>query len=93
MTMLTSSYKIPGGKLVKIKLWVDSERIERVTILGDFFLHPEDTIQKIETSLVGIELNKDTIAKVIAEVIKESDATFIGANSDNLSKAIMMAWD
>jgi lipoate-protein ligase A len=91
--MLNSSYKIPGGKLVKVKLWVDSERIERVTILGDFFLHPEETIESLETSLVGIELDTEALQKAIADVMNESEATLIGATHEDLVIAIMMAWD
>lgn len=91
--MLSSSYKIPGGKLVKVKLWVDSEKIERITILGDFFLHPEETIQVIENSLVGIELNITSIENLISKVMSESDATLIGATPEDFATAIMMTRD
>lgn len=91
--MLSSSYKIPGGKLVKVKLWVTSERIDRVTILGDFFLHPEETIETIETSLVGLEFDADTLLNAIVDVMRRSEATLIGAAAEDLIKAIMMAWN
>ncbi|MGY5864414.1 MAG: lipoate protein ligase C-terminal domain-containing protein [Candidatus Thorarchaeota archaeon] len=91
--MLSSSYKIPDGKLVKVKLTVASERIERITILGDFFLHPEETIETIETSLVGLEFDTRTLLSTIVEVMREAEATLIGAAAEDLVKAIMMAWD
>ncbi len=93
MNMLESSYKIPGGKLIKIKLWVESERIERLIILGDFFLHPEETIQAIEQALVGTTMDAGQIETVIGQVMKESDATLIGAEPKDISTAIMMAWE
>lgn len=91
--MLSSSYKIPGGKLVKVKLWIDAEKIERITILGDFFLHPEETIQAIENALVGTELNVTSIASIISKVMRESNASLIGATPEDLATTIMIAWD
>ncbi|MHA2025144.1 MAG: lipoate protein ligase C-terminal domain-containing protein [Candidatus Thorarchaeota archaeon] len=91
--MLSSSYKIPDGKLVKVKLWVTSDRIDRITILGDFFLHPEETIETIETSLVGLAFNTNTLLNVITDVMRKSEATLIGAAPEDLARAIMMAWD
>ena len=91
--MLSSSYKIPGGKLVKVKLWVDVEKIKRITILGDFFLHPEETIQAIENALVGTELNVTSIESIISKVMSESNASLIGATPEDLVTTIMMAWD
>lgn len=91
--MLSSSYKIPGGKLVKVKLWVDAEKIRRIIILGDFFLHPEETIQAIENALVGTELNVTSIESIISKVMSESNASLIGATPEDLVTTIMMASD
>jgi len=91
--MLSSSYKIPGGKLIKVKLWVDSEKIERITILGDFFLHPEETIQAIENALIGTELNVTSIESTISKVMSESDAKLIGATPEDFVTTIMIAWE
>jgi lipoate-protein ligase A len=91
--MLSSSYKIPGGKLVKVKLWVDAVKIERITILGDFFLHPEETIQALENALVGTELNVTSIESIISKVMSESNASLIGATIEDLVTTIMIAWD
>ncbi|MHA1951103.1 MAG: lipoate protein ligase C-terminal domain-containing protein [Candidatus Thorarchaeota archaeon] len=91
--MLSSSYKIPGGKLVKVKLWVSSERIERVTVLGDFFLHPEETIDTIEKLLVGLEFETDSLLRAILNAMRINGSTMIGATAEDIVKAIMMAWD
>ena len=47
--------KIIGGKLVRIDVAFD-ERIETVKITGDFFLHPEDTLEEIVGVLEGVLL-------------------------------------
>jgi lipoate-protein ligase A len=93
MSMRESSFKIPGGKLVKVKLQVSSGKIEEVTILGDFFLHPEDALQKIEESLVGTTVDETSIGNIIAQTLVDSGATLIGATASDIAKTIMMAWD
>ncbi|MBE0527122.1 hypothetical protein E4H12_04630 [Candidatus Thorarchaeota archaeon] len=91
--MLEANYKVPGGKLVKVKLSIASEAIDQVRILGDFFLHPEETILAIEESLLGSKKDESLIEKTIERILNESDAILIGATAADLSKTIMLAWD
>ena len=90
--MQQASYKIPGGKLVKVKLSIASGKIDQVRVMGDFFLHPEETIQVIEDSLIGCKEDENSIKLVIEQVLNNSDATLIGAAASDFSKTIMMAW-
>jgi lipoate-protein ligase A len=90
--MQESSYKIPGGKLVKVKLGTSSGKIVEIKVLGDFFLHPEETLQKIEDSLIGSAADEASIEKTISQTLTESDATLIGATAADIAKTIMMAW-
>ncbi len=90
--MRESSYKIPGGKLVQVKLGISSGKITEVKILGDFFLHPEETLVKIEESLIGSIADETSIENMIAQTLAKSDATFIGATAADIAKTIMMAW-
>jgi hypothetical protein len=93
VNMLEANYKVPGGKLVKVKLSIASEAIDQVRILGDFFLHPEETILAIEESLLGSKKDESLIEKTIERILNESDAILIGATAADLSKTIMLAWD
>ena len=93
MFLHESSYKIPGGKFVKIKLEISLGKIVDVKILGDFFLHPEETLQKIEDSLVGSTAVETTIENAISRILTESDATLIGATARDIAKTIIMAWN
>ncbi len=90
--MQEASYKIPGGKLVKAKLSIVSGEINQVRVMGDFFLHPEETIQVIEESLIGCKEDESSITMIIEQILKNSDATLIGATASDFSKTIMMAW-
>ncbi|TFG32090.1 hypothetical protein EU528_04510 [Candidatus Thorarchaeota archaeon] len=88
-----ANYKVPDGKLIKVKLSVSSEKIDQVRILGDFFLHPEETILTIEESLIGSVKDEISITETIKETLNESDAILIGATASDFSKVIMMAWE
>ncbi len=91
--MREANYKVPDGKLVKVKLEVASGRIAKVKILGDFFLHPEETIFEIEESLIGHAGDIDSIKRSIAQKLADVDATLIGATAADIAKAIMLAWE
>ena len=92
ISMEESSYKVPGGKLVKVKLSIAAKNsIESVQILGDFFLHPEEAILVIERTLAGVELDEAAIARAIENVLQEYEATIIGASSTDFAKAILQA--
>ena len=89
--MRESSFKVPEGKLIKVKLWVSSGKISEIKILGDFFLHPEETLQMLEDSLVGLTAEETSIERTIAQVL--TNATLIGATAADIAKTIMLAWE
>ncbi|MFW9807729.1 MAG: lipoate--protein ligase family protein, partial [Candidatus Thorarchaeota archaeon] len=67
--------------------------IAEIKILGDFFLHPEESILTIESTLEGLPLDEIKIKNKIELVLKNSDATLIGATPSDFAKTIMMAWN
>jgi lipoate-protein ligase A len=48
--------KVPGGKLVKAEVEHEQDRIVWAKITGDFFMHPEDALEKLEAALRDIEV-------------------------------------
>ena len=86
-----TSYKIPDGKMVKVRVDVENDLIQDITILGDFFLHPEATLVEIEQGLVGTTMQEESITNVIQSVLDTHDAVLIGASARDLAKAIMSA--
>ncbi|WP_029290111.1 biotin/lipoate A/B protein ligase family protein [Cellulomonas sp. HZM] len=47
-------YKVPGGKLVVVDLEVNDGLLADVVVSGDFFLEPDDALEVIAASLVGM---------------------------------------
>jgi lipoate-protein ligase A len=85
------SYKVPGGKMIKIKVQTEGERIEDILILGDFFLHPESTLLQIEMNLKGCAVDAQEIEKTISQVISKENAQIIGASEADMAKAVISA--
>ena len=87
-----STEKVPGGKLLRVK--VDySATIKRVSITGDFFLHPEEAIEKIELSLKGLNANESeqSIAGIIKEVATRHDIDMIGVDPEAIARNVKKA--
>lgn len=83
--------KIPGGKLVCMEVWAEGGTVSRVSITGDFFLHPEERITDIENSLVGIRINAEDLA--IAARLDEAigDSLLIGVSAGDLARIFRKA--
>ena len=64
-----------------------TDKIEYIKITGDFFLHPEENIEKLELELIGA--NKKEIHKLLEKFFKNVE--IIGANTDDFNEAITSA--
>jgi lipoate-protein ligase A len=85
-------YKIPEGKMLKIKLEFEGRVIKSIRILGDFFLHPESTIDEIEERMIGCEVSIEQISSKIQNTLDENNAELIGASALDIANAIMKAF-
>ncbi|MGI0003282.1 MAG: lipoate protein ligase C-terminal domain-containing protein [Nitrosopumilaceae archaeon] len=76
-------------KMVCVELVFDktTDIIQSIKITGDFFLHPEETIDLIESGIVGIKLEKDLVKKKLESLL--SGCELYGFSIDSLSDAII----
>ena len=76
-------------KLIKVSLEYDedSKIINSITITGDFFLYPEETLDELEVSLIGTKLVKDDIKQKIEKCLNGSEV--FGFDSESLTDAIL----
>ena len=86
-----SIYKIPEGKLLKIFFEFEENKINSIKITGDFFLHPEEGIEKIENNLNGIEIKKEKIIETINETVNSEGIELFGVNAEGIAHGILMA--
>lgn len=75
-------------KLIKISLeYTDSKIISSIRITGDFFLYPEETLDQIETRLIGTKIDRKSIKETIENCLSHSEA--FGFDSESLTDAII----
>jgi len=61
--------------------------ISSIMITGDFFVYPEESLDKLEASLVGTKLNRYAVRQKIEKWLQGSKA--FGFDSESLTEAIM----
>jgi len=84
--------KVHGGKLVKAE--VDfAHSVNYVKLTGDFFLHPEEEIEKIEASMRGMDadLPHDKIAERIRQAVEEHGIVLFGVTEDAIARVVKEA--
>jgi lipoate-protein ligase A len=84
--------KVSGGKLVGIAVEYGSS-INDVKITGDFFLYPEESLQKIERSLIGLSssASRDEIVERIARVVRDEKAELVGVTPEAIAETMLKA--
>lgn len=89
--MKKAIYKVPNGKLLKIFLEEDAGKIKSVKITGDFFVHPEENIEKLETALAGSPLSTDPLNKAINDFFESNPTALFGIDIDSIVSTILNA--
>ncbi len=82
--------KIKGGKLVRVTVDYEPHAIRKVLITGDFFLHPEDTLELIEQSFTNLPLalsEEDLVARV-QQIVNEKEIIMVGITSEAIAKLV-----
>jgi hypothetical protein len=84
--MRESSRKVEDGKLVKVRI------DDGVTLLGDFFLHPEESVEGLE-EVIAAHIHEDTedIAESVEEFLREQNAELLGIDADDVAETAVEA--
>ncbi len=88
--MSQAIYKVPDGKLLKVFLEIEEERIQKINITGDFFVYPEEKIEELESVLVGEELNEEKLKHCIQTFVEKEELELFGVDIESLVKVILM---
>ncbi len=85
--ILKGELKVKGGKLIKCTLELHEGKIKNIKITGDFFMYPEDAIEKLENALQGIHFDEEEISRKVKEALKGVE--LIGVAMDNFVDVIL----
>ncbi|UCE75149.1 MAG: hypothetical protein JSV56_05445 [Methanomassiliicoccales archaeon] len=84
------TYKVPNGKLLKVTVESENDKIEKVLIRGDFFIHPEESLDDLELALSGMEYFRKNVADTVGEFFSRSDLIAFGITPRAVVDAVMM---
>ena len=85
-------YKVPGGKLVVVDLELESDRISRFSLSGDFFLEPDDALEAIDRAVVG--LTATATAAELSAAVRDAlppAAALLGFTPESVATAVRRA--
>jgi lipoate-protein ligase A len=84
--------KVKEGKVVKVEIDYNTV-IKDVRITGDFFLHPEDILEKIEGCIIGLDktVSEEKIVSGIQRATEGKDVQMIGISPESIALLIREA--
>lgn len=78
--------KIKGGKLLTVKVTEENGIIKKAMISGDFFVHPEESIDEIEDCLRGVHLCR--VREALRELTNKKRISTVGFVLDDIADII-----
>ncbi len=91
---INADYKVPGGKLLRVTLELDEStdpaKIASIVLNGDFFMHPEEAIEELESRLVNVPLVVEALQDVV-QAFFDTDVEVIGADVESIVHVILAA--
>lgn len=83
--MKTNSITRKFGKLLRLDV-IYTDHIESLKITGDFFLHPEETLDEIVSELTGVAvpIQKDILLRKIRYILDSHEAEMIGITVEDI---------
>lgn len=90
--VVRADYKIQGGKLVVADVETEEGLISRASISGDFFLEPDEALERINSSLIGLPASagNERIAAAVNGALREDDVLF-GITAEGIAVAVRRA--
>ncbi|MDI6819450.1 MAG: lipoate protein ligase C-terminal domain-containing protein [Candidatus Hodarchaeaceae archaeon] len=59
-----AEFKAPKG-LIKVEVELAGDKISRVSISGDFFMYPEEALERLEEELIGVRAERESLLAAV----------------------------
>jgi lipoate-protein ligase A len=79
-------YKVPGGKLLRVEIEVESGVVLKALVRGDFFAHPEEAFEAAEADLVGLPV--DRLCEAALALFAKTPLRLFGATPADMALAL-----
>ncbi|MBS7631370.1 hypothetical protein KEJ47_07340 [Candidatus Bathyarchaeota archaeon] len=80
--------KVPGGKLLRVKSEVTEGKISFIRVTGDFFMTPEEDLERLEEALIGQPADPEAIERFINKFFAERHTVITGAYPSDFARII-----
>jgi lipoate-protein ligase A len=90
-TLKKFEYKVPGGKLIRVKVEISSGRISFIQITGDFFMEPETDLEELELKLINFKAEPAFITPNVLSFFTSHRTVITGATAKDFAYTINQA--
>jgi len=59
-----AEFKAPKG-VIKVELELKDDTISHISLSGDFFMYPEDALERLEHALVGVKAERESLLAAV----------------------------
>jgi lipoate-protein ligase A len=86
-----AEYKVPGGKLLVAETTKGENQLVDLKITGDFFMHPEDSIEELESHLRGVSLREGRVESAVNTFFRIHNVEMVGLSPEDIIHVINLS--
>ena len=94
-SMWSATYKVPGGKLVRIRFHVRDGMVQSPQFSGDFFFMPPEKLPSLEQFLIGWRLavpnGEEILTGRFAKFLQRERIELAGVDAASLAHTVYLA--
>ncbi len=90
MYIREAAYKAPGG-LIRATIRVQEAILDDLTLSGDFFIYPQESLPLLEAAMVGSTIEQGELQKRAASFWHDQQIQAPGLTPDDVARVIMQA--
>lgn len=88
--MKFAEFKAPKG-VIKVELELTDDAISRISLSGDFFMYPEDALERLEQALVGVKARRESLLAAVRRFYSSTGAQTPMVEPEHWVEAILRA--
>lgn len=86
--MTRAKKKVEGGKLIEVRVEDD------IRIFGDFFMHPEEEITRLETVVAeNVDDGVEPTREAVETFLREDNIDLLGVDADDIAETAVEAYE
>lgn len=83
--------KVPGGKLIRVRVEVRDGKVKFVRFTGDFFMTPEEDLEELESMLIDMEADSERIREAVISFFRGKGTSIVGGTPEDFAHVMAMA--